>query len=165
VKVVIFALLLSLSGYVAAEDTVPANPRFSVYGATVVDEQTGLRWKRCSVGQTWLPDNTCRGKPKQFNFLQAQKQTNFSPQADGFWRVPTKNEIATLVDPTKRNLKIDTFLFPDVNDSNRFYWTCDLYDDGAAWYVDFHDGYVGYMSGDHSSADDHLAVRLVHVER
>ncbi len=62
------------------------------------------------------------------------------------------------------NLKIDTFLFPDVSNTNRFFWTCDMYADGAAWYADFSNGEVAYLSGDHASASDFLAVRLVHVE-
>lgn len=154
-----------LSAIVHAEEKTPAfNGRFRVDGATVVDGQTGLRWQRCSVGQTFLQNNTCKGSPKKFNFLQAQKQTKFFVQPSGIWRVPTKNEIATLIDKTKIDLKIDTSIFPDVSDKNRFFWTCDLYEDGAAWYADFYSGDVGYVSGDHSSAEDLLAVRLVHVE-
>jgi hypothetical protein len=165
VRHIFLALIISLSAYAhAEEDTLTAKARFRMDGATVVDEKTGLRWQRCSVGQTFLPNNTCKGNPKKLNFVQAQKQTNFVVKVSGFWRVPTKNELATLLDLTKKNIKIDTFIFPDTSDKNRFYWTCDMYEDGAAWYADFYTGDVGYMSGDHSSAKDFLAVRLVHVE-
>ncbi len=148
----------------AAESTPTNKPRFKMEGSTVVDQQTGLRWQRCSVGQTFVQNNTCMGNSKKFNFLQAQKQTSFASRAGGFWRVPTKNELATLIDKTQKNVKIDTSIFPDVSERNRFYWSCDMYEDGVAWYVDFSSGDVSYMSGDHSSADDQLAVRLVHVE-
>lgn len=161
----IFAALILLSTCASYEGHAQtAVNRFRIDGATVVDESTGLRWQRCSVGQTYTQSNTCKGNPKKLNFLQAQKQTNFVVQSNGFWRVPTKNEIASLVDKTKAGLKIDVSVFPDVSQKNRFYWTCDMYADGAAWYADFGSGDVGYVSGDHSSADDFLAVRLVHVE-
>ena len=111
-----------------------------------------------------MQPNTCKGSPRKFKFFQAQKLSSFAARADGLWRVPTKNEIATLLDKTKLGLKIDTAVFPDVSEKNPFFWTCDMYDDGAAWYADFFNGDVSYVSGDHSSAEDLLAVRLVHVE-
>ncbi len=164
-KYMVLILLAFLSGYTNAEDVLlPIKERFRVDGATVVDEVTGLRWQRCSVGQTYMPNNTCKRKPKRFNFLQAQKQSNYVSQSSGIWRVPTKNELATLIDKSKKKMQIDTLIFPDVSNQNRFYWTCDMYEDGAAWYADFYSGDVSYISGDHSSAEDYLSVRLVHVE-
>ena len=161
-KSLVLLILVSLSFCVAAKEE---RSRFKVEGSTVLDEQTGLRWQRCSVGQVAQSDNTCKGMPQKFNFLQAQKQTNFTIRTDGFWRVPTKNELASLVDTAQGEFKIDRKFFLGISEKNHLFWSCDIYDDGAAWYVDFRDGYVGYMSGDHSSADDLLAVRLVHVER
>lgn len=159
------ALLIFVIIFSSSVSEQPIGNRLKVEGATVLDEQTGLRWKRCNVGQVPSTNNACLGKAKLFDFYQAQKLTNVKPQSDGFWRVPTKNELSTLLDKNKSGIKINTDVFPDARQGNSLYWSCDLYNDGAAWYVDFADGYVGYMSGDHSSTSDKLAVRLVRVEK
>ena len=157
-------VLAILSNFAHAQGSPPVSSRFRLEGATAVDQQTGLRWQRCSVGQVFQANNSCQGNPKKVNFMQAQKVSNFTVQRGGFWRVPTKNELASLVDSTNEKIEIDTLVVPDASVKNRFYWSCDLYADGAAWYADFVSGDVGFVSGDHASADDLLAVRLVHVE-
>ncbi len=46
------------------------------------DPQTGLVWRRCSVGQTWV-SRDCAGEPKEFQFQEAQVLAKHG------WRLPT----------------------------------------------------------------------------
>ena len=52
--------------------------------------QTGLVWKRCIVGQTWI-DGMCVGEGTSFNWHQATKLTEVG------WRLPKIDELRTLV--------------------------------------------------------------------
>lgn len=63
-------------------------------GSIVRDIETGLEWQRCSVGQTWdLYAQNCGTKsPTHFSWQKAMEIIG----QDGF-RVPTKNEMKTLV--------------------------------------------------------------------
>jgi len=145
--------------------------RYTYDDATVIDNETGLRWQRCSVGQKWRPDNKCIGKPTQLNFLQAQRfSLGYSRNVpewmlNAMWRVPTRNELKTLIDLSKSPLKINTEMFPDIDMKHPWYWTSDMHNDGQAWFVDFRDGHIGFITGDHINAQDKLSVRLVHLEK
>lgn len=68
---------------------------------TVKDVKTGLQWMRCSLGQTWR-DGTCVGKAESYAWqgtLDAaatlNRQGGYAGHRD--WRVPTKEELLTLV--------------------------------------------------------------------
>ncbi len=69
--------------------------RYVIKGDTVYDKKTNLTWQRCSVGQRW-ERNGCTGNIERFTFDDAQKQ------GDRTWRVPTKEELASLIDENRR---------------------------------------------------------------
>ena len=58
------------------------------------------------------------------------------------WRLPTVNELFSLVDRTKYNPAIDKDMFPDTQSS--YYWASETfaYYSDVAWYVYFYDGGV-----------------------
>ena len=58
------------------------------------------------------------------------------------WRLPTREELQSLVDYTKHNQAIDTERFPDTKSSS--YWTSSpaASDPGYAWIVSFNSGLV-----------------------
>ena len=58
------------------------------------------------------------------------------------WRLPTVEELETLVDAGRTNSSINTTWFP--NTSGVWYWTAspNVGDSGYAWNVSFSDGYV-----------------------
>ena len=62
------------------------------------------------------------------------------------WRLPTREELRTLIDPKKRypTPMINTSYFP--NAQNSYYWTAsqDNYNSQAAWFVNFTSGYEYY---------------------
>ena len=56
----------------------------------VEDTRTQLQWQRCSLGQTWT-GVTCTGEAKKYKWDEARRA------APTGWRLPTKDELASLV--------------------------------------------------------------------
>ncbi|MBI4847020.1 MAG: DUF1566 domain-containing protein [Nitrospirae bacterium] len=122
---------------------------------TLTDNNTGLMWQRCSIGQN--NDEACSGTAATYNWYRASGTYNasYNPSSQdvcgslglgGYsdWRLPSKKELITIVDysipypgPT-----INTAYFPNTKSS--YYWssTTYAYDPGSAWYVVFGVGYV-----------------------
>lgn len=147
---IVFVLILSVTCLSSAW----ADPRYVIRGGEVYDSRTKLTWARCSVGQEWR-DGHCVGTINDFTFSSAQKQ------ASGGWRVPTKDELVTLVDPDRKSFPaIDMAVFPDMDASHPWYWSSTPNGNSIAWYVDFSDGYTsGFVDGINT-----LAIRLVRSE-
>lgn len=113
-----------------------ADSRYEIRGAEVYDSQTKLIWARCSAGQEWK-DGHCTGTINNFSFEAAQKQTS------GGWRVPTKDELFTLIDTGRKGFPVvDTAAFPDMDPGHRWYWSSTPNGKTIAWYVDFANGYT-----------------------
>jgi hypothetical protein len=84
------------------------------------DAKTDLTWARCSAGQSWVAHFGCFGVVKLLTWEDAQRQ------ADSPWRLPTKDELLTLVDKSAKGpLKINADTFPDMNRAIPAYWTGD----------------------------------------
>lgn len=63
---------------------------------TVYHKLTGLTWKRCAEGRNWT-GTTCSGTDATYTWDQAKALTStFAGQSD--WRLPTRWELATIVD-------------------------------------------------------------------
>ena len=143
----VLVILLSFTNI----SSVWADSRFAIKGDEVYDSQTKLTWARCSVGQEWKNDH-CVGTVTYFNYAEAQKQ------ASGKWRVPTKDELLSLVDLQRKIFPVtDIAAFPDMDPNHPWYWSSTPNGSSIAWYVDFTDGYSsGFI--DEANA---LAIRLV----
>jgi len=79
----------------ATESTASASPneRYRFLGkdqGIVEDIRTKLQWQRCSLGQTWN-GATCAGEARKYTLDEAQRI------APAGWRLPTKDELASLV--------------------------------------------------------------------
>ena len=74
------------------------------------------------------------------------------------WRLPTRAELAALIDDTRHEPAIDTNFFPRVKP--RWHWTSTpaAWSSASAWLVGFDNGYVSY-SGPRISGGFALAVR------
>jgi hypothetical protein len=135
-----------------------AEPRYKVKGAEVYDHKTRLTWQRCSVGQQWVgTKKKCIGSVKLFKFDAAQKL------AHAGWRMPTKDELATLVDLSKiidkkKPPMIDEAAFPDMDLNQLVYWTSTADGPLFAWTVLFGESETYLYSGPRKQS---LAVRLV----
>lgn len=108
--------------------------RFTVdaAGATVTDQATGLIWKRCSEG---LSGANCASGAAASLSWQAALGT-----AGAGWRLPNRNELASLLERQCSNPAINASVFPGTPAQS--FWSASPYArDGAwAWYVDFNAG-------------------------
>jgi hypothetical protein len=156
----IWLIILGIAcGVQAAQDAPAANPHYLIQADTVYDKKTDLTWQRCSVGQRWTEGTGCVGVIKTFTFEDAQRQGN------EMWRVPTKNELGTLIDQKRKTQgqppTIDVDAFPGMDLKKLVYWTSTTDKaDGVslAWDVNFLVGDSKYY--DFRSFTN--AVRLVH---
>lgn len=96
---------------------------------TITDTKTGLIWTKNTV-------------VKDVDFDDAEQAV--ATLGEG-WRLPTVDELATLVDRTRYEPAIDVEAFPDT--ANDWYWTqtpCAWAETSAVWVVGFS---LGLVSG------------------
>lgn len=164
-RVIFFGCVLLFTSLVCAtENKNQTNFRFTPMGSTVLDEHTGLRWQRCSVGMVFNKVGKCSGTAKKLGFVAAQKSINWSWPA-GMWRIPTREEMKTIAGEYSPTHETNTEIFPDINKENQFFWTSDMYGNGSAWYADMINGGVYNTAGDYVFLDHKHNIRLVHVEK
>ena len=93
---------------------------------TVTDVDTGLTWQRAHVKKDWeAAISYCEG-------------LNHANHQD--WRLPSYEELQTIVDKTKSNVMIDPIAFPETKPS--LYWSATTYEgwDKLGYVVDFSNG-------------------------
>ena len=128
---------------------------------TVTHKRTGLMWRRCSVGQAWDDTtSTCTGSAERYSYDDAiALRFLFAGYSD--WRVPTANELASIVKYDTVNSAINTTMFP--NTPSEAFWSSSPYvgdSTNYAWFVNFSYGYVRYDNRSYS-----LPVRLVRASQ
>ncbi|MEQ1636807.1 MAG: DUF1566 domain-containing protein [Methylococcales bacterium] len=142
-------------------DEYTPSSAFTDHGdGTVTHNPTGLTWQRCAVGQIWT-GNTCTGNASLHSWEKANSLTsNYANKND--WRLPSTNDLATLVEYNALDPAINTTIFPNspkaVSDSNNLhdaaFWASSLYyknvypNDDYYWVVSFFNGSVHYESGE-----------------
>jgi hypothetical protein len=150
-KKLTWVMLFALAGLSQTPADAAPSSRYVINGDEVYDTVTDLTWKRCSVGQTWKDGAQCAGPVRVFSFDQAQRL------ADGDWRVPTKDELASLIDPGRQDFPtIDAEAFPDMNENRPTYWSSTPSNAERSWDVRFT---VGNITDDVNAYP--FAVRLV----
>jgi hypothetical protein len=113
---------------------------------TVIDATTGLEW-------------TAKPLSGEFNHqgaIDACAALDFAGHKD--WRLPTRQELCSIVDLSRIEPAIDITAFPDFP-KRGWFWTSDLYagSSGSAWVVSF---YYGSVDGNRRSLSGFaLAVR------
>lgn len=133
---VTLAGILSVS--VPASAACEGNPsgstpgRFVVKGGEVYDAETDLTWARCSVGMRWVSGRGCIGVATRGTWEQA----NSVSYPDG-WRLPSPEELETIVAKNCENPSIDEQLFPKTASS--WYWT-NRKSGSHCWFVNFNLG-------------------------
>ena len=130
---------------------------------TVTAVKTGLQWMHCSLGQTWW-GGTCVGQAEKYEWQAAMDAAKSLNRQGGYasyrdWRVPTKEELLTLVycssgqpktwNNTGKSCEGDyerpTIYKPALpNMPETFFWSSSVYagDPGLALGVGFNVGYV-----------------------
>jgi hypothetical protein len=117
-----------------SQPTRTPTARYVIENGSVYDKKTELTWQRCSVGQRWEDDVGCVGVIAQITWEQAKSRS-----ADG-WRLPTRDELATLISPTCKQPAINEESFPDMDLGKLWYWTGSESGEYLAWLINFADG-------------------------
>ncbi|HHA2721760.1 TPA: DUF1566 domain-containing protein [Stenotrophomonas maltophilia] len=106
----------------------------------VIDHATGLMWAVKSIGDS-------DGDPmSQVDCEKACRELRLLGYDD--WGMPTRGELAALVEDTRHEPAIDTSLFPGV--LPRWHWTSTpaAWSSASAWFVSFGNGFVGSLLRD-----------------
>ena len=109
---------------------------------TVTDSASGLMWQKCSLGQS---GNNCIGTALVFTWQAALAAANINADS-GYtdWRLPNKNELASLLEDACFNPAINTSIFPSTVADH--YWSSSPYalNSLRAWDIYFYYGHVYY---------------------
>ena len=98
----------------------PSNDFTDNGNGTVTHKKTGLMWQRCSVGQTWT-NSICSGSALRMPYNSAITQAS-TLAGYGDWRVPTLNELRTILEYKNHSPTISNSLFPNT-DFDFWYWS------------------------------------------
>jgi hypothetical protein len=134
----------------------PVTSRFEILGDTVYDKRAGLTWMRCSYGQEWTESGGCSGS---VNLLEWESAMGLRWRGDAAWRLPTKDELQSIVAPGCKRPAVDEALFPGTPSIQ--YWTSTASGPSYAWVVFFRTG----MATWNFLRTTPFAVRLVRTGR
>lgn len=120
------------------------NARFSPQAdGTVIDNQTGLMWMRCVLGQNW-DGKQCQQPKPWFTYhtwdkaMESASKSRFAGYRD--WHLPSVDEMRTIVDQRCKDPAINPVIFPGSISTE--HWTMQTYSRNSnyAWSVHFNDG-------------------------
>jgi hypothetical protein len=119
------ASLACVLAAVPAKATAPPG-RYKLSGGTVKDNRTGLLWQQAVDPGTYT----------QAAGITYCSNLNLGGFSSG-WRLPTVQELLSIVDVTVANQAIDANAFP--NTPGNYFWTSSAYvgSSGNAWVVHF----------------------------
>ncbi len=159
-SVVLSSLFLSLLLPVSANAAciTPGGEGFDLQGEEATSREHGLTWRRCAIGMQWdAGAQTCSGAARDLGLNEAIEYAR--TQGDG-WRVPTGQDLETLILDTCAGPKIDTVAFPDIAATDfgdgALFWTSSEAMPGMFYFFDFTGGFF-----DMHSQGFHLSVLLV----
>ena len=121
------------------DQTLPAATRFIVLtnmsSQAVLDRETGLVWEQSpsTSGFSWLDAS-----------FHCVRLNNGGRKG---WRLPTIQDLASLIDPTAVNPALPSG-HPFTNVQSSFYWSAATAagDTADAWFVGFFDGFMGHSN-------------------
>jgi hypothetical protein len=118
--------------------------RFTDNGnGTVNDLATGLIWKQCAEGLSGAGCAT--GRPATFTWQQALQQAEAAVFAgNSLWRLPNKNELASLIERRCYDSAINARFFPNTPGDEFWSSSSKASNSDYAWGVGFDVGYVYY---------------------
>jgi hypothetical protein len=122
---------------------------------SVLHVPTGLIWLKCAV---W--SNDCKDTPNPFNFAEATSQAKMEFNGHKDWRIPTADELLSLVDFKLLNHAINATMFP--NSQGGYFFSSSLVDGNvnSPWFVHFWDGKLT-GNPDPKQPDSLYSLRLV----
>jgi len=139
---------LALLALVATASQGQGRFTISSDGQEVTDATTKLSWRRCAEGLRW-DGKACAGKLKTFKYGEAKDDAASVAKDDAkAWRIPTKDELVSLVDKTtKKKPRIDVKAFPQTPSLPFWAMRPGSDDDLNAWLVNFANGKVHGNTG------------------
>ncbi|PMH41384.1 hypothetical protein BCU68_15600 [Vibrio sp. 10N.286.49.B3] len=139
-SIIIFLIPFAAQAQMCKSEDTKADTHFlEIEPGIILDQRTNLEWQKCTVGFTG-PD--CKGGNIQ-TFSQEtafNKIVQINNQSQHKWRLPTIEELATLVKNDCVAPAIDIKAFPNTLSS--WYWSSTA-DYSYYGYVDFSVGYIG----------------------
>jgi len=101
--------------------------RYAIESGTVVDSKTNLNWEQTLASA-------------RYAWSDAATYCSSLPLGGGGWRLPSENELQTLVDESRMSPAIDPTSFPDT--PGDFFWTSSAVPSFSnfAWAITFNDG-------------------------
>ena len=158
ISLLVAALGVQAQQYCRSDDSLsPDRFQFTEDGL-VTDTVTGLQWQRCIVGLQYNDVvGRCVGMPRRYSFNEAESFAELESERSEFgWRVPSRDELASLVISDCRHPALDTSAFPNTPISS--FWSNSVSPNVSefAWAVYFGDGESSYML-----TSDRLYLRLV----
>jgi len=129
-----------------------ASSRFVIKDDLVYDPTTDLTWMRCSFGQTWVRGVGCQGAVQPMDWNAAM---SLRISGDASWRLPSIQELNSIVDVDCKKPAIDESAFP--NTAHMAYWSSTPTGPSYAWHVNFRWGVEAWQY----LRSNQYAVRLV----
>ena len=118
-------------------------------GYYVIDLKNKIEWMTCPVGMVWK-ENTCIGEAKKYELKFIPKIIELANnQLEGNWRLPSRDELESLICQECQKVKINLKIFPKTPPEP--FWTKDknFWQPKFNWIVNFLNGntfgrYPGY---------------------
>ena len=121
-----------------------SHAQFFEEGHLVRDVRNNITWLRCSVGQRWDYDTgKCVGKVVRLNHEEIKDAiAQADQQLGGSWRLPSVEELETLICGDCEPPKTRTKYFPDIQ--REAYWTGsqNFFNSKMYWSVNFMTGHT-----------------------
>lgn len=136
-----YACMMCLVVGLSAGPAVADGPRMMHKGPIAIDLLGKLEWMRCSIGQFWEED-TCKGDPLKLILSQVPEiAARFETLDRGGWRLPTRDELESLVSENDKPPMINLDTFPVTPSEG--YWTSEpnFFNKRNHWVVNFYTGY------------------------
>lgn len=124
-----------------------AAAHLAVGTGTVADSRTGLMWQQCTDGLSGADCATGTATTHATYAAALARATAVNADAAGAgrgfgdWRVPNRNELASLVNRSCEAPAIQRTPFPGTPAAS--FWSASPMAAGFVWYVDFTDGSIG----------------------
>lgn len=138
---VILCFMAQASAYAVCNSNISITKPDSIYtehgSGTVTDNVTSLMWKQCTEGLNTTAAPCDTGFITTYTWQMALNKLEAINSSGGFaghtdWRLPNRNELASLVELQCYNPAINVNLFPNTVSSiafdlTKFYWTSSQY--------------------------------------